>query len=190
MANLKERLNEILPRVMSKELLNNEGLGNEIGFYIFDYAPEDELEVREHIDFLVKHLKKNFSNLDVVHVDLFRLIINYLKERNLLKKAIELQRKKGNKELLKAVRPVLDASNVSRYFVEKVEPDERDLVLVSGVGGAYPLIRSHNLLSNLHGIMGSTPLVLFYPGKYSGNDLNLFGKLKESNYYRAFRLVS
>jgi len=189
LTNLKDRLNQILPRITSKELLNNEGLGNEIGFYIFDYDPANELEVRKHITFLLKHINKNRPDLKVEHVDLFRLIINYLQERNLLSKSIELQKKKGNKELLKAIRPVLDASKISKYLFDKVDPKNRDLVIVYGVGGAYPLIRSHNLLNNLHKIMGNTPLVMFYPGKYSGNDLRLFGKLKESNYYRAFSLI-
>lgn len=37
--------------------------------------------------------------------------------------------------------------------------------------------------------MGHTPLVMFYPGRYDGQSLCLFGKLKNDNYYRAFRLV-
>jgi len=41
------RLNQIIPRLTSDELLNNSGLGNEIGFYIFAYPPEEELEVRK-----------------------------------------------------------------------------------------------------------------------------------------------
>jgi hypothetical protein len=61
--------------------------------------------------------------------------------------------------------------------------------LISGVGNAYPLLRSHNLLNNLHPLMGDTPLVMFYPGIYTGQGLSLFGKLKETNYYRAFQLV-
>jgi len=32
MSVFEERLNQILPRLTSKELLNNEGLSNEIGF--------------------------------------------------------------------------------------------------------------------------------------------------------------
>jgi hypothetical protein len=31
--------------------------------------------------------------------------------------------------------------------------------------------------------------VIFYPGKFDGQGLRLFGRLKQSNYYRAFRLV-
>ena len=37
--------------------------------------------------------------------------------------------------------------------------------------------------------MGQTPLVLFYPGRYDGQALRLFGKLTNDNYYRAFTLV-
>jgi hypothetical protein len=73
-------------------------------------------------------------------------------------------------------------------------------VLLSGVGNAYPLLRSHTLLNNLHSIMGQTPLVMFYPGKYDQTSLRLFGKSgttggahhgrsRNANYYRAFRLV-
>ena len=34
-----ERLNRILPKLTSPDLLNSQGLGNEIGFWIFDYPP-------------------------------------------------------------------------------------------------------------------------------------------------------
>jgi hypothetical protein len=37
--------------------------------------------------------------------------------------------------------------------------------------------------------MGQTPLVMFYPGRYDGQSLRLFGKLKNNHYYRAFKLV-
>jgi len=190
LSTLNVRLNSILEKITSKEFLNNEGLGNEIGFYIFDYDPSDELEVRKHVTSLLRIINKQHTDLKVGHVDLFRLIIDYLKERKLLTKAIDLQKKRGNKELLKAIRPVLEATKISEYFFDKIDPKNKDLVIVYGVGGAYPLIRSHNLLNNLHKIMDSTPLIMFYPGVYNGNDLRLFGKLKESNYYRAFRLIT
>jgi hypothetical protein len=46
-----------------------------------------------------------------------------------------------------------------------------------------------NLLNNLHSMMGSTPLVLFCPGRYDGQTLQLFGILNDNPYYRAFSLV-
>jgi hypothetical protein len=43
---LEERLNQILPRITSRDFLDSKGLGNEIGFWIFDYPPEREMDVR------------------------------------------------------------------------------------------------------------------------------------------------
>jgi hypothetical protein len=43
-------------------------MGNEIGF-IFDYAPEDELKVREYLHFLDGMLEKKHSQLKVVNIN-------------------------------------------------------------------------------------------------------------------------
>ena len=51
------------------------------------------------------------------------------------------------------------------------------------------MVRSHNLLNGLHAVMGDTPLVMFYPGRYDGQTLRLFDRVQDENYYRAFRLV-
>ena len=51
------------------------------------------------------------------------------------------------------------------------------------------MIRTHKLLNNIHAVMGETPIVFFYPGRYDGQHLSLFGKLRGDNYYRAFKLV-
>ena len=53
---LTKRLDEILPRVISDDLLSGVGLGNEIAFYVFDYPSEEELRVREHIEFLLEQM--------------------------------------------------------------------------------------------------------------------------------------
>jgi hypothetical protein len=45
----EERLNQILPRITSRDFLDSKGLGNEIGFWIFDYPAERELEVRDFV---------------------------------------------------------------------------------------------------------------------------------------------
>jgi hypothetical protein len=185
----QERLNQIVPKLISEELLENKGLGNEIGFYIFDYPPERELEVRSHIQFTLSQISKKRSDLRVKHINLFTLIIEYLNSRNLLDKAIEMQIKKGDEKLLAALKAPLAAEKIAGIFSETAQPQDQDLILISGVGNAYPMIRSHNLLNNLHPLMGDTPLVMFFPGRFTGYGLSLFGKLEESNYYRAFQLV-
>lgn len=187
--SLNERLNKILPRIISDEFLSGSGIGNEIAFYIFDYPPEDELRVREYLQTLPVHIQKHKLGLRVTHIDLFDFVMDYLKSRNLLDKAIQKQREQGDEALMKALAGPLHESKLGRLFAEVAKPEQHDLVIVSGVGSVWPLLRSHTLLNNLQSVMGNTPLVMFYPGRYDGQSLRLFGKIKSDNYYRAFRLV-
>ncbi len=194
--SLDHRLDQILPKITSDDFLRGHGIGNEIAFHIFDYPPEAELQVRDHIHFLLGHIPKRKPGLEVAHVNLFEFVLDYLRSRGLLEKSLELQRTQGGEALLKALRGVLSEDRLAGRFGEVVQPEEQDLVLVSGVGSAYPMLRSHTLLSNLHSVMGQTPLVLFYPGRYDGTALRLFGKTglagdrqRPAKYYRAFRLI-
>lgn len=184
-----ERLNQILPRITSDDFLSGRGLGNEIAFFIFDYPPEDELRVRRHVEFLLEHIPKHKPGLRVAHVNLFDFVIEHLRERKLLDKTLAIQKTKGDDFVLRQLEKILHPQKLTPLFVEKVRPEDQDLVLLSGVGSAWPMLRSHTLLNNLHPVMGSTPLVMFYPGKYDGQALRLFGKIKSDNYYRAFRLI-
>jgi len=189
MTPFKNRLDKILDRLTSEKLLSNSGLGNEIGFYIFDYPPEFEVAVRDHIRFVLRQLPKKKPDLKFTHINLFDLMLDYLKNRNLLDRVLDIELKKGSEALLSALKGPLDAKKIAKEFITLAPPEDNDLVLVSGVGSVYPMLRSHNLLNNLHHLMEDTPLVMFYPGVFTGQGLRLFGKLKETNYYRAFQLV-
>jgi hypothetical protein len=186
---LHERLNKILPRIISDDFLSGSGLGNEIAFYIFDYPPEDELRVRDYLRTLLDHIPRQKHGLRVKHIVLFEFVLDYLKSRKLLDKAVQMQRDKGDEALKKALAGPLHESKLAAYFAEVAQPGQHDLVIVSGVGSVWPLLRSHALLNNLQPVMANTPLVMFYPGRYDGQSLRLFGKLKNTNYYRAFKLV-
>lgn len=189
-ASLRERLNNILPRITSDVFLSGSGIGNEIAFYIFDYPPEEELIVRDHLQTLLQHIPRQKQGLRVKHVDLFDFVLDYLKSRNLLEKSLKMQREKGDVALKKAlVSGPLREDRMGSLFAELALPSQHDIVIVSGAGTVWPLMRIHSLLNNLHSVMGKTPLVIFYPGSYDGLSLRLFGKLRNNNYYRAFRLV-
>ena len=186
---LNARLNKILPKVISDGFLSGRGIGNEIAFYIFDYPPEDELRVRDYVRTLLDHIPKQKHGLRVKHVNLFDFALDYLKSRKLLDKAVQMQREKGDGTLKNALAGPLHESKLGALFAEVARPDQHDLIIVSGVGNVWPMLRTHSLLNNLQPVMGTTPLVVFYPGRYDGQSLRLFGKLKNDNYYRAFKLV-
>jgi hypothetical protein len=188
--SFEERLNQILPKICSDEFLNSKGLGNEIGFWIFDYPPEREMEMRDFLTrTVISSLNKSQPPICAGAINLFDLVIQLLQERQLLDKAIDMQRTKGDEAVMAALRPVLKEDKLAQNVVTLVDLDNIDLLMLWGVGSAYPMLRTHTLLSALHPLMGRTPLLMFYPGHYDGYSLRLFNKLSEDHYYRAFRLI-
>ena len=98
---LDERLNQIIPRITSREFLDSKGLGNEIGFWIFDYPPEREMDVRDFLNGTVlPALSKNVPTIRAATVNLLTLVSELLEERNLLEKAMEMQLDKGDESAL------------------------------------------------------------------------------------------
>jgi len=187
---LNDRLNQILPRLLSPELRQNQGLGNEIGFYIFDYPAEHELEMRDFlVNVILPNLGKGPNPVRYAHINLFRLVIDHLQERNLLERAIDLQAKKGDAALSAALKGPLHEQKIAQSLMGRIDTAVTELVLISGVGSVYPMLRTHTLLSALHPLIQDLPLVMFYPGHYDGLTLKLFNKLGDDHYYRAFRLV-
>lgn len=187
----EERLNQVLPRLVSPDVLSNQGAGGEIGFWVFDYPPERETEMRNWLtDVIVPGLPKLKPGLRFKVIDLFEFVINLLEERNLLEKALAKQLKEGDESVLKSLRPVLKEDKLAARLVDMVDIQNLDVLLIKGVGAVYPMLRTHTLLSALHPHMRDKPLVMFYPGRYDGQSLRLFSKLTDDNYYRAFSLVS
>ena len=186
---LQQRLNQIPDKILEEGFLKGQGLGNEIAFWIFDYAPEHELQVREYLGFLDDLLAKKHSQLKVCHIHLLSLMRTYLDERGFLDKSFPMQKTKGDKALLKALSGPMHMDKFAPYLLEKTQAVEYDIVLVSGVGSVWPVLRAHNLLNKFHALLGHKPLVLFYPGNYNGQSLTLFNQIPSKNYYRAFKLV-
>jgi len=185
-----ERLNQILPRLTSRDFLDSKGLGNEIGFWIFDYPPDRELDMRSFLfGTVLPALKKHVPVLRAESIDLLKLVTGVLEERKLLDKVLSMQLSKGDDSTLAALRSVLKEDKIAERIASQQDIANLDLLILTGVGSVYPMLRTHTLLSALHPIMGNTPLLMFFPGRYDGHSLRLFNLLAEDHYYRAFRLV-
>lgn len=188
--SLEERLNQILPRITSRDFLDSKGLGNEIGFWVFDYPPERELDVRNFVaGTVLPALAKQSPPIQVGTVNLLQLVTDLLEERKLLDKTLEMQKTKGDDSTLAALRSVLKEDKLAQKIAKEHDIANLDVLILTGVGAVYPMLRTHTLLSALHPIMGTTPLLMFFPGRYDGHSLRLFNTLAEDHYYRAFRLV-
>lgn len=188
--HFRERLNRILPKISSADFLTNKGLGNEIGFWVFDYPPEQEMAMRGFIaDILIPGLAKQQPVLRPTVVNLFELIVELLEDRKLYDRVLSIQTDKGNDAALAALRPVLKEDKLAQRIASQIDFEQVDMLLLTGVGVAYPMLRSHTLLTALQPTMKATPVVMFYPGRYDGFSLRLFNTLADDHYYRAFRLA-
>lgn len=190
MKSIYERIDQILPKIVEPNFRQNKGLGNEIGFYVFDYNPEEELLVRDRVKF-IKEKAKNAYGLNIIEFDLYEIILELLNSKGYLQKNFQMEEKWGSEQVFtatkKALRLTLDNDLVVQYIKDKL--DGSDIVFLTGVGKAWPIIRSHTILNNLHRIVEEQPLVMFFPGNYDGGSLMLFNYLKDDNYYRAFQLI-
>jgi len=186
---LASRLNQIADKVIRPDFLAGQGLGNELGFWIFDYPPERELQVREYLNFLPDWVARYHPELRLSQINLFQVLRDYLNERGFLEKAIQMQETKGDEALLKALRGPLHMDKFVPYLMRHYLSPEPDIILMYGIGNLWPIMRAHNLLNALHGPLGHKPLVMFYPGRYDGQTMTLFNQIASNNYYRAFALV-
>jgi hypothetical protein len=99
-----------------------------------------------------------------------------------------MEERKGKDYLLKQLYNVASPEAFAERM--KYEPQNfGDVLLITGVGKVYPFMRSHKILDNIQHIFPNIPVVMLYPGKYTGTDLNLFGTFLDGHYYRAFNLL-
>lgn len=189
--NIYERLDKILPKIQDKRFRENKGLGNEIGYYIFDYNPADELVVRNHIKFLKDKINNSDNDFKIKEFDLYEITLEILEEKGYHTKIFEMEKEKGTDYAIKAIKKTLRLTQkndlVVEYISSRVEQD--DIVFLTGVGKSWPIIRSHTVLNTLHSVIDYVPLIMFFPGIYDGLELKLFDDIKDDNYYRAFKLI-
>lgn len=187
MANINRRLDKIIPKIKEDKFIQGRGLGNEISFYIFDYEPNEELVVRDY----VKHIKKEFnyegSDRRVIEFDLYKMLLEIAKEKRIFDQVFIVEERQGKDALFKALTTFAKPD----IFLGKIKEQlgDHNVVFITGVGKVYPFVRSHTILNNLQEVIDKIPVIMFFPGRYDGQSLQLFGKFKDDNYYRAFPLV-
>lgn len=191
MASLEERLDAAERMIKAESFRQNKGLGNEVGYYVFDYPAEKELIVRERIEYMKGKNSKDTDGFELVVFDLYDIIIDILEEEGFMDQCFKFEKKNGMERIIKAVGNLLhindESSLIVRYIQERTPKDA--VVFLVGIGKCYPILRSHKVLNNMHQAIDNVPVVLFYPGKYDGQELVLFSTIKDDNYYRAFKLV-
>lgn len=175
-----KRLEQLEARIHQDGFTNPTGIGSEIPHFVFDYPADAELDVRTYIEGLIKR-----SPLRIKEVNLFQFLLMLFEED--LEELIELAEEEGYEELSQAIQTVLeDRTLLVDSFIE--EAGDAEIIFITGVGTVHPFIRSSHLLKKLSNHAYRTPLILFYPGHFTGLDLRLYNQFRHEDEYQITRI--
>lgn len=191
MADLNTRLDQMEDAIHKPSFLQKRGNANEVTYWVFDYPPERELEVRERIQYMLHKNQKGVDGFELVVYDLYDLIIDFLEKMEFMEPCFRFEKTKGIERIVKAVGNSMRFNDEESEIIQHIKEHTPDnaVVFLTGIGKCYPILRSHKVLNNLHQAFFKAPVVLFFPGTYDEQELILFNEIKDDNYYRALKLV-
>ncbi|PIP37811.1 MAG: hypothetical protein COX19_15635 [Desulfobacterales bacterium CG23_combo_of_CG06-09_8_20_14_all_51_8] len=189
---IQERFHHLLSVISSERFLKKQGLGNEVPFFICPYPPEESNDMERLQKQLVNKLSQ--SGIRVLVINLYDLSVEILKQNGDWDWYLAEEPKITKAELKEDLQSILDIENVlTPAIAGLMQQADFDVMFISGVGEVFPYIRSHNILNNLQSTAKDQPTVMFFPGAYthsiaSGASLDLFNRLHDDKYYRAFNI--
>ena len=190
----KQRVEHLFKVITSQRFLTKQGLGNEVPFFICPFPAEEGLSMNEDRRALVTRI--THAGVKVLDLSLYDLSLGILEERGILDQVLEIEPDTEKSEIRELLQSVLDpTANLIPRIGQAIADTPHDVIFLSGVGEVYPYIRSHNVLNNLQSTAKDKPTVLFFPGSYThalatGASLELFGRLRDDKYYRAFNILN
>ena len=187
-----ERFQHLLSLISSERFLKRQGLGNEVPFFICPFKPEEAIEMSRIEKQLINRLDQN--GIRVLEINLYDTSVELLRRRGIWDQMLEMEGSVSKDELKELLQGVLDPeTHLIPEIADRMHQVEFDVMFITGVGEVFPYIRSHNVLNNLQSTAKDKPTVMFFPGAYThslenGASLDLFGRLHDDKYYRAFNI--
>jgi hypothetical protein len=189
---ISERYEHLLKVMNSERFRNKEGLGNEVPFFICPFKPKETPEIEKLQQQLANKLTQ--AGIPVLVINLYDLAIEILKENDDWDYYLDEEEDMSKDRFKEELQSILDIETVfTPAIAKKMKEKSFDIMFITGVGEVFPYIRSHNILNNLQKVAKEKPTVMFFPGDYkhsleSGASLELFKKLRDDKYYRAFNI--
>lgn len=189
---VQERFQHLLDLISSERFLKKQGLNFEVPFFICPYRPEDAVEMGRMQKQLMNRLNQN--GIRTLEINLYDMAISLLKRRGVWDQIISVETTTSKNQLKELLQGILDPeTHLIPEITACMSQTEFDVMFITGVGEVFPYIRSHNVLNNLQSTAKDKPTIMFFPGVYThslekGASLDLFGRLQDDKYYRAFNI--
>lgn len=185
MAILEERLDRLKALIQDDDFLAGKGLSNEVNIRLFCYDPKDEMTVNH----FVSHLLKSDLNCNLVEMNLYTLFMDICADMGILDGIPAMEEQDGSEYLLEQLRYAVDEDQFVGKMENLLDKKDREVLLIDGVGDAFPFMRVHKILETIQQRFKNIPVLVFYPGVFNGTSLRLFDRLESNPYYRAFNII-
>ena len=139
--DLTARLDAMEAAIKKPSFRQSSGKANEVNYWIFDYPPEKELEVRERIEYMKNKNLKGNDEYQLVVFDLYDIIIDFLERKNFVEKCCDFEKKRGFGRIVKAVSNSMKVSEndslIVRYIQENTPENAHNIFfkLLRNIGG-------------------------------------------------------
>lgn len=187
MEDIAKKFEHLYQIISTEEFLQMESLGGEIPFFISAYDTKQQNDVENAIKGLKNKLE--LHGIHVLELNLYDIVLELLNQELGEGEIFELEKTMDKSEFKVSMQSILDIQEVLIPKIKKmITESEAKVYFLTGIGMVYPFIRSHIILNNLQNVAKKAPTVAFFEGDYNGLSLELFGLLKDDNYYRAFNI--
>lgn len=167
MEKLIERFELLQRRILDEDFLyRNRTI---IPYFLFVYDADKESWMNKKIEELMIDTKTQGKEFRILN--LFDLFLHIFQED--IEELMDLENEEGTQEVLEAVEATLDDKQTVVDAFESLT-EGAEVILLNGVGTAYPFLHVSGLLKRLATSGYMKPIIVFYPGTFNGMELSLF----------------
>lgn len=176
-------------------------------FFIYQYPPEQEYDIRKQILEFKANLIRPTNYVDVLTLNLFEEFCTYLDQKKFLRNPSMLkylsEKEANDPSTSDNIQQTLIRNAHSPEFVQFIHQRimnhitiedryRRPYVFLHGIGSMFPYLRVNEFLSLYedYNETGKYKIIVFYPGHRENNSFRLFDELPDNHTYRATLLIN
>ena len=176
-------------------------------FFIYQYPPEQEYDIRKQILEFKANLIRPTNYVDVLTLNLFEEFCAFLDQKKFLRHPSMLkylsEKEANDPSTSDNIQQTLIRNAHSPEFVQFIHQRilnhisiedryRRPYVFLHGIGSMYPYLRVNEFLSLYedYNETGKYKIIVFYPGYRENNSFRLFDELPDNHTYRATLLIN
>ncbi|MFI3256553.1 MAG: BREX protein BrxB domain-containing protein, partial [Psittacicella sp.] len=153
---------------------NKRNPGNSI---LFDYNPSNKSLILAYKDQIKLELQN--KNINIIEINLFKVIIDFLKKEGSLENLFKAEISVGSKHFIEFLRTKLNSNllilEIINLFQKNKNSFSEHFILLDGLDSCHPLIDINTLVKSIETITQiECKILIFYPGKLYRQHLYIF----------------